>query len=101
MELDEIKKFLNVDYEDDDEFIKLITSAAREYIVASVGKYDETSARCKLLLVTIVTDFYENRCYTINSLNEKLKYTIKSMCMQLRLEFGDTSNELEDDSIEK
>lgn len=89
MELEEIKKFIRVDYEDDDDFIKLIIEAAKEYIIASVGKYDESIARHRLLLVTIVTDLYENRSYTINSLNEKIRHTINSMCMQLRLEAYD------------
>lgn len=86
MELEEIKKFLHVDYNDDDEYIKLISEAAKEYIIDSIGKYDDTIARFRLLLITLVTDLYENRAYTINSLNEKARYSIQSMCMQLRLE---------------
>lgn len=89
MDLEQIKQFLRVDFDDDDSYIILLIDVAKEYIIDAVGKYDETSARYKLLLLNIVSTLYENREYTIDKTNEKVAYTLKSIILQLQLE-GDT-----------
>lgn len=85
MDLDNIKDFLRVDFDEDDDYINLLIDVAKEYIVDSVGKYDETIARYKLLLLNIVSTLYENRQFTIDKSNEKVSYTLKSIIMQLQL----------------
>ncbi|ACO85308.1 MULTISPECIES: head-tail connector protein [Clostridium] len=85
MDLEQVKKFLRVDFSEDDTYITLLIDVAKEYIVDAVGKYDETSARYKLLLFNIVSTLYENRQYTIDRSNEKVAYTLKSIILQLQL----------------
>jgi uncharacterized phage protein (predicted DNA packaging) len=85
MNLDQIKNYLHVDFDDDDEYINLLIDVAKEYIVDSVGKYDDTIARHKLLMLNIVSTLYENRQFTIDKSNEKVSYTLKSIIMQLQL----------------
>ena len=85
MELDIIKNYLHIDFEDDDEYIELLIDVAKEYIIDAVGKYDDTIARHKLLLLNIISTLYENRQYTIDKNNEKVAYTLHSMVMQLQL----------------
>ena len=84
MKLDEIKEFLRVDFDDDDKYISLLIDVAKEYIIDSVGQYDDEGARYKLLLLNIISTLYENRSYTITE-NEKVAYTLKSMILQLQL----------------
>lgn len=96
MTLQEVKAFLKVDFNDDDDFITLLIDVAREYIIDAVGKCDETVARVKLLMRIIVGELYEKRSMTfdMNSTNEKVQYVIRSIINQLS--FGDDDSE--DDS---
>lgn len=92
-ELEEVKQFLKIDYDDEDNTIELLIGAAKEYITNSIREYDSSSSRMKLLLMTLVSSMYENKEYTINVNNEKVRHIIRSMCMQLQLE---DSNETPD-----
>lgn len=85
MTLDEIKRFLRVDFEDDDDLIILQLEAAREYIADAVGECDESSARVRLLLLNIVSTLYESRLYTVTQAGEKTQYSLRSMMLQLQL----------------
>ena len=84
-ELDEIKKYLRVDFDDDDSYIELLINTAEEYIEAAVGAYREESARQKLLLYNIVATLYENRQFTIEK-EEQVAYLLNSMILQLQSE---------------
>lgn len=88
-EIEEVKKFLKIDYDDEDDYIKLLIDVAKEYISNSIAEFNESSARMKLLLITLVSTLYENREYTVNTNNEKVAYALRSMCMQLQLEVDD------------
>ncbi len=96
MTLSEMKSYLKVDFDDDNDFITLLMDVAREYIIDAVGKCDETIARVKLLMRVIVAELYEKRSLTfdINSTNQKVQYVIRSIINQLS--FGDDDSE--DDS---
>ena len=96
MTLAEMKSYLKVDFDDDDNFITLLMDVAREYIVDAIGECDETIARVKLLMRVIVAELYEKRSMTfdMNSTNEKVQYVIRSIINQLS--FGDDDSE--DDS---
>ena len=94
MELYFIKKYILVDFDDDDEFILLLYDVAKEYIVGAIGqnalnkdgKIDEEKPSIKLLILTIVSTLYEKRVFTVDKGDEKLQYTLKSIMRQI--EFG-------------
>lgn len=95
MTLAEMKSYLKVDFNDDDDFITLLIDVAREYIIDAVGKCDETVARVKLLMRIIVGELYEKRSMTfdIDHTNQKVQYTIRSIINQLS--YGDDEDETE------
>ena len=96
MTLAEMKSYLKVDYDDDDNEINLMMNVAREYITDAIGECDETIARVQLLMRVIVGELYEKRSMTfdMNSTNQKVQYVIRSIINQLS--FGDDDSE--DDS---
>ncbi len=96
MTLAEMKSYLKVDYNDDDNEITLMMNVAREYITDAIGECDETIARVQLLMRVIVGELYEKRSMTfdMNSTNQKVQYVIRSIINQLS--FGDDDSE--DDS---
>lgn len=96
MTLAEMKSYLKVDFDDDDNFITLLMDVAREYITDAIGECNEEIARVKLLMRVIVAELYEKRSMTfdMNSTNQKVQYVIRSIINQLS--FGDDDSE--DDS---
>lgn len=63
--LEEAKRYLKIDFEDDDEDIESFIEAAEAYIDSMVGilyKADEKAVKlAKLLQKKLVNDMYENR----------------------------------------
>lgn len=91
MNLNTAKKYLRVDYDDEDEIIALEIEAAKEYVKNAVGLYDESNPLTELLVLTLVTDMYEKRSYTVAT-SEKCTRTVQSMVLQLQLQYGDDLN---------
>ena len=58
MTLAEMKSYLKVDFDDDDNFITLLMDVAREYIIDAIGECNEEIARVKLLMRVIVAELY-------------------------------------------
>ncbi len=94
MDLKEVKNFLKVDFDEDDAYINLLVDAAKGYIVDAVGNFDKENSRHNLLMLSIVSEMYQNRQYTkesqksgnTESSNDKAAYVIKSIIRQLQLE---------------
>lgn len=85
MKLDEIKKFLWVDSNYEDDYISLLKDVAIEYIVDSIGFFDEKRAKQKYLLLTLIKNMYEKRSYTVDGKDEKIQYVINSIVAQEQL----------------
>jgi len=84
--LPEVKNYLRVDFNDDDNLIVSLITAADEYLKGSIGAaYDNTSERAKALLLIVISDLYDNR-----SLSDKASGNVRKMIedfsLQLRLE---------------
>lgn len=86
MELEYVKGFIKVDFDDDDDYIQLLIEAAQEYITAATGSCNFTVARVKLLALTIITELYEKRAFTVDQAGEKAQFTIRSIITQLQAE---------------
>ena len=84
--LTDVKKYLRVDFDDDDTLIGSLMLAADEYLKASVGAtYATTSERAKTLSLIVISDLYDNR-----QLGEKVSNNVRRLVddfsLQLRLE---------------
>lgn len=89
MELSTIKEYLKIDFDDDDRLLEMLLGAARRYVLDAVGYLpDETDERVKLLLLVLISDWYEHREYTENSISQKIspkvRWTVHSIVLQLQ-----------------
>lgn len=92
LDLNTIKNYLKIDFDDDDELINMLIAAAKEYIVNAIGNFDENKATHRLLLLNIVANLYENRSFLNSKNNEKVAYIIKSLITQLQLSEVDVND---------
>ena len=81
MDLQTVKEFLKVDFDDDDDYINLLIDVAKEYISDCLGSYNDTRKKQQYLLLTLIQDMYNNRSYTVNK-DEKIRLTIRSIVLQ-------------------
>ena len=86
MDINTVKKYLRIDFDDDDEIINIVMSAAEEYIKGAVGRFDVSSGRMQLLYLNLISAMYEQRMFTVDTANEKVSAIISSMILQLQLE---------------
>lgn len=90
MELSTIKEYLKIDFDDDDRLLEMLLGAARRYILDAVGyKPDETDERVKLLILVLISDWYEHREYIENTpatqkISQRVRYTVRSIILQLQ-----------------
>ena len=85
LDLEEIKNFLKVDFDDDDNYIMLITNVAVEYIQDALGTFNINRAKQKFLALTLIKDMYEKRSYIVDGKDEKARYIIHSIILQEQL----------------
>lgn len=83
MGLKEVKKFLRVDFDDDDDYIILLIYGAMEYIKNAVGFFDEDVPLCVIAAMTIISTLYTKRSFTLTTDEEK-SVMLRSIIMQLK-----------------
>mgnify|MGYP003372378756 CR=1 FL=1 len=87
-ELEEIKNYLRIDFDDDDSLLNTIILAGKEYIKNAIGYIDMDKPSFKILLYTICADLYEKRSYLIDKAIQTNKI-INSLILQLQLQGED------------
>lgn len=87
-ELEEIKNYLRIDFDDDDILLNTIILAGKEYIKNAIGYIDMEKASFRVLLYTICADLYERRSYLIDKAIQTNKI-INSLILQLQLQGED------------
>lgn len=83
LSIEDVKKFLKI--EDEDDYIKLLIDVAKEYVEGQIGECDQTKARVRILMITLIANLYENRQLTVEK-NDKVQYILNTMIMQLQME---------------
>lgn len=89
MGLEDIKEYLRVDGDDEDNLISMMMEAGKEYIRSAVGEYDDTDKTANILLAAIVQNMYDNRelMQSDQQVKKRIEYTFQSMILQLRLKY--------------
>ena len=87
MTLEQVKDYLRVDGDDDDNIIQVMMEAAKEYIISAVGEDDEEDKTAKILFCAIVQNMYDNRELMQSDIQQRkaIEYTFKSMILQLQI----------------
>ncbi len=82
MELEEIKLYLRVDYDEEDELLLGLQKASEEYLynAGCIKNYDNNLY--KIAVKMLISHWYENRCITGNLGN--LEFSLNSIIVQLR-----------------
>lgn len=81
--LDEVKKYLRIDGDEDDGILALLISGAEEYLQdAGVPGTVKESARYNLAVMLYVAMYYENR--DPGEPVEKFNFALESLILQLR-----------------
>lgn len=86
---EDVKKYLRVDYNDDDALITGLMSAADEFLKGSIGiNYDNTGERAKTLSLIVISDLYDNRGLHDDSakVSNNVRRLVDDFSLQLRLE---------------
>lgn len=83
MDLDEVKNFLHVDFDDDDGYIKLLIEGAIDYIRGAVGFFDVNVALCRIAALTFISTLYTRRGFTLTTAEEK-SLMLKGILLQLK-----------------
>lgn len=88
MELQEIKEFLRVDFDEDDKLIATLKLTAEAYIKNSgskISNYD--NALYKLAILLLIGHWFENR--EVIGTDEKLAYSLQCLLLQLQYCYED------------
>lgn len=86
MELEELKAYCRIDYDDDDEVIKLIYAAVLEEMTDLIKDFNPEALtnRQKLLICMYVKEAYDNRDRTAPT-DDKVRFAVQSMMLKERL----------------
>ncbi|MBO0575105.1 phage gp6-like head-tail connector protein [Clostridium botulinum] len=88
--LAEVKEFLRLDYDDEDNFLQLCIQNVEEYMRDAIDDFDNKiqierfQRKAKLLALMLIQDMFDNRELMTKD-NEKYKYIAKSLIMQMNL----------------
>ena len=91
MTLAEVKQYLRVDGNEEDELIQMMMTAAKDFVIGAVGVYDESSAKAKMLYLYATQDMYDNRkLVAVNtagySASQYYRSMTESLIRQLQME---------------
>lgn len=84
------KKWLRLEEEDaeEDDVLELLIDNAEIYVKKAVGNHynatEENQKQAQKIALVLVTNWYDNRDFS-GQVDEKVRYTIKSMVLQLQL----------------
>lgn len=82
--LEDTKKWLRVD-DDDDDIIGILIGAAETYLANAVEfEFDGTNQLAKLYCLVLCADWFENRDLIGQQPSDKVRFTIQSIMTQLQ-----------------
>ncbi|MDB8790635.1 head-tail connector protein [Romboutsia sp. 1001216sp1] len=87
--LEEAKRYIKVDFDDENEEIQDCIDAAEEYLKEATGKeFNSENKRAKKYCKVLVKDWYDNReLMADKKTSNKVRFTLQSIMTQLK--YGD------------
>lgn len=84
LELEETKKWLRID-DDEDDIVGILIGAAEIYLYNAIEfRPDGTNALAKLFCLVLCADWYENRDLIGQQPSDKVRFTVQSIMAQLQ-----------------
>lgn len=84
MELDEIKLYLRLDTDDEDELLSSLQLSAEEYLLNAGIEKDYEKQLYKLAVKLLISNWYENRNpVSTGSISKKIEYSLQHIVAQL------------------
>lgn len=81
-----VKQYLRIDFDDDDDILRLFIDEAKQYILDTSGsEFNAENINHKLLLLAVVKDFYDDRGSMADKPIHGHKYLISSIIMREQL----------------
>lgn len=84
MDINEMKKYLRIDYNGEDDQIADFISAAEEYLLNAGVKKKEDSSLYNLAVKLLVSNWYSNRI-PIGTITQPMEYSLRRIIVQLSL----------------
>lgn len=83
MDIEQIKEYLRVDYEDDDNLIQLLVDAVIDEMQELIPKFnaENPTNRQKVLICAYVKELYDARG-NMTASQEKLRYAVQSLMLK-------------------
>lgn len=83
MDIEQVKAYIRVDYEDDDELIQLMLDAVTDEMQELIPKFnpENPTNRQKILICAYVKELYDARGNTTAS-QEKIRYAVQSLMLK-------------------
>ncbi|ELC8416800.1 phage gp6-like head-tail connector protein [Clostridium perfringens] len=85
LDLTRTKSYLQVDFEDDDDFINLLVNASYIYLQNCTGKdfSQINNSLADLFCLALIKECYDNRDLTVVKAGDKLRHVMQSILIQL------------------
>jgi len=84
LNLDEIKQFLRIDWEEEDILLSTLQQAAEEYLTNAGVNKNYSKALYKLAIQLLISNWYENRSTVlIGSISKKIEFSLQAIITQL------------------
>lgn len=83
LELKTVKEYLRVDYNDDDEILRIMHDAVIDEMKELIPAFDEQNItnRQKLLILTYIKELYDNRDQMTEK-DQDVRYAVRSMMLK-------------------
>ncbi|MGH1833304.1 head-tail connector protein [uncultured Enterococcus sp.] len=93
MELSELKNYLRIDHDLDDNLLGMLKSTAEKFILSSIEVKETDDERFDHAVTLLVSNWYENRIATTEKAMQEIPFGVTALIHQLRgLERGIDSN---------
>lgn len=86
LDIEDVKLFLKVDYEDEDSFIENLILAAESYLKNATGKqFTKANTLAVLYCNVLIEEWYNNRdLMEQKSTSNKVRFVLQSILLQLK-----------------